>query len=426
MPTQLRPRSTAALCCALAAACGPAPADEAGDAADPGVEVLPAAPQVFPRSTVAFMASVGGAMAAVTWSIQEGTSGGSITSGGLYTAPGIVGQYHVIATPTSSPGTFGSATVTVTATPVVQVTVTPRTPSVAVGGSVAFSASVTGASDTGVSWTVQEGPAGGAVSGSGVYTAPGAPGTYHVVATSVADGTKSDTATVTVTAPPADLATQLAVLSGKAIYFGHRSVGGNVMDGVRTLLAANAGPEPTVVTTSSAASMGAGIWAEALNGENFDPIGKLDAFRTTIDGGVGAEVDIAFMKFCWVDFDDESLWFQGGGDSAGLFARYQSAMAALRAAHPGVKLVHFTAPLFTDTIRNQRREAYNTLVRSTYGGVEPVFDLARLESTDPSGNRVIGTYGPALYGGYTTDGGHLNAAGEDKVARALVALLAGL
>lgn len=228
------------------------------------------------------------------------------------------------------------------------------------------------------------------------------------------------------TGPISDPAAQLAVLSTKAIYFGHQSVGGNIMTGVQTLLAANTGAEPAVVAASNASSMGPGKWAEASNGTNYDPVGKINAFRATIEGGVGAKVSIAFMKLCWVDFDDGSAWFQGGGDVAGLFAQYRSTMAALRTAYPGVRFVHVTAPLFTDTLRNQRREGYNALVRSAYGGVEPVFDLALLESTDPSGNRVAGTSGPALYPGYTTDGGHLNTVGQDKVARALIAFLANL
>jgi hypothetical protein len=49
-----------------------------------------------------------------------------------------------------------------------------------------------------VTWSVQEGASGGAITPAGVYTAPNGVGTYHVVATSVADGTKTATATVTV------------------------------------------------------------------------------------------------------------------------------------------------------------------------------------------------------------------------------------
>jgi parallel beta-helix repeat protein len=50
-------------------------------------------------------------------------------------------------------------------------------------------------------WAVQE-PGGGTIDANGVYTAPAGQGTYHVVATSTADPTKSDQATVTVTGSP--------------------------------------------------------------------------------------------------------------------------------------------------------------------------------------------------------------------------------
>jgi lysophospholipase L1-like esterase len=145
---------------------------------------------------------------------------------------------------------------------------------------------------------------------------------------------------------------------------------------------------------------------------------------------MGAQVDVAFLKLCWVDFNDDSAHFAAGGTAESLFAAYRERLGALAAAHPGVTFVHVTAPLTTDAHgdapRNPRREAYNDLLRATYGGVEPVFDLALLESTDPAGARVSGTYGYALYPGYSSDGGHLNAAGRDEIARALVALLATL
>jgi hypothetical protein len=60
---------------------------------------------------------------------------------------------------------------------------------------------------TAVTWAVQEGVSGGSVDATGKYTAPGTEGTFHVVATSVADPSKSATAAVLVsafTALPAD------------------------------------------------------------------------------------------------------------------------------------------------------------------------------------------------------------------------------
>ena len=68
------------------------------------------------------------------------------------------------------------------------VAVNPRTVTLTAGASQAFTAQVIGTTNPAVSWTVQEGASGGAVSSAGVYTAPSTPGTYHVVATSVVDG----------------------------------------------------------------------------------------------------------------------------------------------------------------------------------------------------------------------------------------------
>ncbi len=82
------------------------------------------------------------------------------------------------------------------------VTVAPTTASILTGGTQTFTATVTGTTDTAVTWSVQE-ASGGSVNASGLYTAPGTPGTYHVVATSHASTSKTATATVTVSAPPA-------------------------------------------------------------------------------------------------------------------------------------------------------------------------------------------------------------------------------
>jgi PKD repeat protein len=82
--------------------------------------------------------------------------------------------------------------------PGISVIVLPSTINVLPNGTQQFTASITGSTNTAVAWSVQEGAPGGTVSASGLYTAPPAAGTYHVVATSQADASKSGTATVTV------------------------------------------------------------------------------------------------------------------------------------------------------------------------------------------------------------------------------------
>ncbi len=89
------------------------------------------------------------------------------------------------------------------APPAVTVAVTPPSASVAVSKSQQFTASVTGITNTAVTWSVTGGAANGTISASGLYTAPSTvpnPAQVKVTATSQADAAKSGSANVTVTA----------------------------------------------------------------------------------------------------------------------------------------------------------------------------------------------------------------------------------
>jgi len=86
--------------------------------------------------------------------------------------------------------------------PQIVVTVAPAVASVAAGARQQFTATVTGTTDIGVRWSIEEGAGGGTVDDSGLYRAPFNAGTYHVLATSHADPAKSAAATLTVTALP--------------------------------------------------------------------------------------------------------------------------------------------------------------------------------------------------------------------------------
>ena len=82
--------------------------------------------------------------------------------------------------------------------PVVTISITgPSSVTTTPGGTLQFTAVVTGTSNTSVTWTVVS-EDGGSISSTGLYTAPSQPGTYTVEATSVADPQESVTATATV------------------------------------------------------------------------------------------------------------------------------------------------------------------------------------------------------------------------------------
>ncbi len=141
-----------------------------------------------------FTAAVSGTTnTAVTWA----ASGGTVTSGGQYTAPASAGTYTVTATSAADTSKSASATVTVTQPIQVSISVSPTTASLQTGGQQTFTAYVSGTNNTAVTWS----GSGGTVTTGGLYTAPSATGTYTVTATSVADSTKSASATVNVSQP---------------------------------------------------------------------------------------------------------------------------------------------------------------------------------------------------------------------------------
>lgn len=164
------------------------------------VDVVPSQVDVAPNGTVSFAAAVTGTVdTSVTWSVAE-TGGGMVDATGVYTAPATTGQYHVRAASRANSAVVGEATVTVTQAPALSVSVNPSSTMVVVNGSATFSATVYNAADPSVTWSLQETSGCGSITQGGVFTAPAAPATCHVVAASVEDPSKRGIATVAIAA----------------------------------------------------------------------------------------------------------------------------------------------------------------------------------------------------------------------------------
>ncbi len=82
----------------------------------PFITISPVLVYVPAGSLQTFTASVASG-GSVTWGVEEGASGGSITSAGIYAAPTFTGTYHVIATNTANTSESATATVNVVAGP---------------------------------------------------------------------------------------------------------------------------------------------------------------------------------------------------------------------------------------------------------------------------------------------------------------------
>lgn len=79
----------------------------------------------------------------------------------------------------------------------ISIQISPDAPTIHTGEAIQFTATVDGSDNFAVTWTVAEENA-GAITPEGLYTAPDAPGIFHVVATSQADPSRQEIATVTV------------------------------------------------------------------------------------------------------------------------------------------------------------------------------------------------------------------------------------
>lgn len=238
---------------------------------------------------------------------------------------------------------------------------------------------------------------------------------------------------------PAD---KIEALSKKSYFFGHQSVGRNILDGLRLLMAEYPAIKLNVVEGVDAAQVQPGVFLHANLGQNRYPATKMEAFTQALDGGLGGKVDAAFLKFCYVDLNRE-------GDPAALFADYKASVEALKKKYPNTTFVHFTMPIKTvptgikvsiknligrevpEQVDNVKRGAFNDMLRAEYLGKEPVFDIARLESIAAStGTRTTFKYNgvevEAMAPENTDDGGHLTDAGKRWIAEQLVVFLVNL
>jgi hypothetical protein len=233
--------------------------------------------------------------------------------------------------------------------------------------------------------------------------------------------------------------TEWKKLSEKKIYFGHMSVGYNIVDGIKDIMKSNPAVRLNIKETMDPGNFQNGVFAHSQNGENAEPKTKVDAFVKTMDGGVAKQADIAFFKFCYVDFNKDT-------DVPDLFNYYTSAMDSLKKRYPKIIFAHLTVPITTEgesldlktkikdfiksiigreTVKdmnisgNIKRGEFNALVRNKYDR-KYIIDIEQFESTSDDGrlhaNKKAGGNHAVMAPEYTSDGGHLNERGRLWVA----------
>lgn len=235
---------------------------------------------------------------------------------------------------------------------------------------------------------------------------------------------------------------KLNAVSSKSYFFGHQSVGRNMLDGLRMVMEDNPTLKLDIRNSESVSNVAPGAFLHSNVGKNRFPQTKIDQYQSALEGGLGNSVDAAFLKFCYVDLANEN-------DPVELFQTYKASVEALKLKYPETRFVHFTLPLksvptglkvsvknligkeIPQQMDNIKRAQYNELLREAYVGVDPVFDIARYESIDPATGEAFtfkydGKEYEAMSPGNTYDGGHLSDKGKRWIAEQLIVFLASL
>lgn len=231
----------------------------------------------------------------------------------------------------------------------------------------------------------------------------------------------------------------LAQFGATRVFFGHQSVGANVIDGVGSVFAQSGVQVPEVVETRDSVPARAGFLAHAHMGVNGDPFGKLTDFASVLGGPMGGRIDVAVLKFCYADI-------VAGTDVQAVFDAYVQTMAGLEASHPAVRFLYTTVPLSTDwswrqvvkswigrndqmgPADNLARQEYNQLIRDKYGDSGRLFDIAAVEATlteDPMSRTEGGQPYYVLNPQLASDAGHLNELGQRAAAVAFIDAVTG-
>lgn len=235
-------------------------------------------------------------------------------------------------------------------------------------------------------------------------------------------------------------------LGRKKIFFGHQSVGYNIITGIEQILKENPNIKLNIIKTTSADDLKGPALAHDWIGANRDPRSKIVAFERVMKGGIGDKVDIAFMKMCYVDITSST-------NVDDIFHTYKQKMAQLESQFSNTEFVHMTVPLTAkpegmqsvkqagknaikkilgkqvfDYTDNINRGKFNKLLKAEYEGKALIFDLALIESIGRDRNISSfineGEQIPTLANEYTDDGGHLNAEGSRLIAEQLLIFLA--
>jgi hypothetical protein len=232
-------------------------------------------------------------------------------------------------------------------------------------------------------------------------------------------------------------ASEWRALETKRVVFGHQSLGGNILRGVRQL-AARDGIKLDINRQRTASAV-KGISHFAI-GKNGDPAYKIRDFAAAVDAGAAQGADVAMMKLCFEDVTAST-------DAKQLADDYIASLEALAQRHPSTSFVAVTVPLMAiqtgpkawikrllgrqpnGYADNAKRAEFNKQLRDRYLAGGRLFDIAQVEAestgqscTAPVDGQAVQALCPEL----TNDGGHLNGRGQELAGAAFLRFVSAL
>lgn len=224
------------------------------------------------------------------------------------------------------------------------------------------------------------------------------------------------------------------------IYFGHQSVGQNILTGVSELASELKLDIKIVELKEFQANKDRSTnIIHSYIGENRYPDKKTEEFSNIIQSSISNNIDIALMKFCYVDTEEYLSTEQ-------MIILYLDAIEYLEKKYPNKVFIYTTIPLTARSNNaknlvkrflgmpifgrndNIERNRFNSILRKKKESTGRLFDLAAIQSTYPDGTKekfmIDGVEYYAMVPSYSSDGGHLNKLGRNVVAREFIKFFA--
>ncbi|MET0532697.1 MAG: hypothetical protein ABW171_00595 [Steroidobacter sp.] len=231
-------------------------------------------------------------------------------------------------------------------------------------------------------------------------------------------------------------------------FFAHQSVGADILAGVDELVRRGS----YVAQVLDLAQLRGGLESHSTDvlrkgghiivhermGINREPLTKITAFRDLLTAKHRPEIDLALLKFCYVDIATQA-------EAEQLWRHYETAIEQLSTVLPSIRLVHCTVPLRSlpegpyawlrralghrhpTIVGNRARDWFNRQLREHFGAGRELFDLAALQSQRADGKvcelNDNGARVPSLAREWTYDGGHFNERGRTMAAAAFLEFL---